>query len=73
MNQHRCHGCGVDEEIVGSDVRPIKCGEICVECSWEDHLAGMAHTGDPFADPLDTVPECCRKSYAARKASYSVT
>lgn len=50
----RCYGCGADD--------PMACGRLCADCSWEDHLAGMAHTGSPFGTVQDShsaTPGCC--------------
>ena len=52
----RCYGCGNDE--------PMGCGRPCPDCSWEDHLSGVAHTGDRAEtwETHEATPVCCRES-----------
>lgn len=59
MSEHRCWGCGSTDLMAG-------CGSLCVDCSWEEHLAGIAHTGD-FDEPREGTPECCLASRAAER------
>jgi hypothetical protein len=60
----RCYACGSTE--------PMGCGELCADCSWEDHLVGMAHTGgSPADDPTHVkTPTCCRERRDARQAEW---
>ena len=57
----RCYGCGSHD--------PMACGRLCADCSWEDHLAGMAHTGASWYDgKVDArTPECCLASRATAR------
>ena len=59
----RCRGCGGDE--------PMACGSLCADCSWEDHLAGMAHTGDSSEESHVSTPACCRASRAEERAYFA--
>lgn len=55
MPEHRCYGCGADD--------PMGCGNLCADCSWDDHLEGMAHTDSSFDGEVDkATPNCCRAS-----------
>lgn len=58
----RCYGCASD--------RPMACGSLCADCSWEDHCAGMAHTGSPYDEPHEATPTCCLASCAADAVRY---
>jgi hypothetical protein len=59
----RCYGCGSDE--------PMACGALCADCSWEEHLAAMAHTGQPSDEPHEDTPRCCAHSRRAEAAYWS--
>jgi hypothetical protein len=73
MSEHRCWGCGVAEDPVpayGSEPSPpymILCGDLCTDCSYESHLAGIAHTGE-YDDVKDGTPACCAATRAERDA-----
>lgn len=60
--EHRCYGCGSDD--------PMACGTLCADCSWEEHLASIAHTG-PAAEPDRPVPECCERTRAERSKLFA--
>jgi hypothetical protein len=57
----RCWGCGADD--------PMTCGSLCADCSWESHLAGMAHTGD-FDEPREDTPTCCLRTRETERARW---
>lgn len=56
--QHRCWGCGMEVEV---------CGSLCTDCSWEAHLAYLAHTAE-YEEPKKGTPACCRDTFHRQKA-----
>lgn len=56
MTPHRCWGCG--------STSVPRCGSLCADCSWEEHLAGIAHTGE-FDYAHENTPPCCRVTFDA--------
>lgn len=59
IEPHRCWGCGTAVP---------KCGGICMDCSYEAHLAYIAHTG-AFDHPEPGTPACCVGTWEAERVA----